>query len=523
MTKYCLIVAAMPLLITTAAPAAATTDTATATARGVVFEDTNGNGRRDPGEKGVPGAPVSNQDDVVLTDADGRYELPVTTDTILFVTNPPEYASPAGEHNLPVFYYIHKPEGSPRLHYKGVDPTGPLPASVDFPLVRDDAPDRFRIVALADTQPESSQEVRYLREDIVQELIGTDASALVNLGDIMFDRLDLFDELNGSLGRIGIPVRSVIGNHDMNFDAPDDRDSDETFHRHYGPNYYSWNKGKVHFIALDTVRWNGPDSDRKTGNYSGALDETQLRWVANDLKHVPADTLIVLLMHIPLYNDAGKPIEGAAKLLQILKDRPRVLALAGHWHRNDHRFYSKADGWEGDGSFHHVVCATASGSWWGGPKDYRGIPLADQSDGTPNGYTFVDFDGNNYQVTFKAAGLDPAVQMRVFTPDLLPRDPETSPGLVVNFFYGNERCKVEYSLNDGDFLPMQRERRRDPLAEVLYSGPTDAGKSWVNPALSTHIWTATFAEPLARGLNIVRVRATDEYGRVWTAGRVFNR
>ncbi|MCX7718874.1 MAG: calcineurin-like phosphoesterase family protein [Candidatus Sumerlaeaceae bacterium] len=519
MRRYMVIAAAVTLAVM-ALPAATT---AAEVARGVVFEDTNGNGKRDTGEKGLAGVPVSNQSDVVVTDADGRYELPVTTDTILFVTNPPGYASPVGKHQLPVFYYIHKPDGSPRLRYEGVAPTGPLPDSVDFPLVPADAPDRFRIVALADTQPESGQELGYLREDIVPELMGTDAAALVNLGDIMFDRLDLFDALNDALGRIGIPVRPVIGNHDLNFDAPDDRDSDETFHRHYGPNYYSWNMGRVHFIVLDTVRWNGPDAERETGNYSGALDETQLRWVQNDLKHVPADALVVLLMHIPLYNDSGKPIEGAGRLLDLLKNRPRVLALAGHWHRNDHRYYTKADGWEGDGSFHHVVCATASGSWWGGPKDYRGVPLADQSDGTPNGYTFVDFDGTNYRVTFKGAGLDPRVQMRIFTPDLLPRDPETSPGLVVNFFYGNDRCTVEYSLNGGEFRAMQRERRRDPLAEALYSGPMDAGKSWVNPAISTHIWTATFGEPLPRGLNSVTVRATDEYGRVWTAGRVFNR
>ena len=44
--------------------------------RGVVFDDLNGNGVRDEGERGVAGVAVSNQRDVVRTGADGRYELP---------------------------------------------------------------------------------------------------------------------------------------------------------------------------------------------------------------------------------------------------------------------------------------------------------------------------------------------------------------------------------------------------------------------------------------------------------------
>jgi hypothetical protein len=42
-------------------------------ARGLVFDDRNGNGARDEGEGGVPGVRVSNGSEVVLTDAQGRY------------------------------------------------------------------------------------------------------------------------------------------------------------------------------------------------------------------------------------------------------------------------------------------------------------------------------------------------------------------------------------------------------------------------------------------------------------------
>ena len=102
-------------------------------ARGIVFHDANGNEKFDDGEKPLPSIRVSNGREIVSTDESGRYQLPVDDDTILFVIKPRGWRTPLGESMLPRFYYIHKPQGSPELRYGGVDPTGPLPKSVDFP------------------------------------------------------------------------------------------------------------------------------------------------------------------------------------------------------------------------------------------------------------------------------------------------------------------------------------------------------------------------------------------------------
>ena len=37
------------------------------------------------------------------------------------------WRTPLSEHNLPRFYYVHKPHGSPTLKHPGVAPTGPWP------------------------------------------------------------------------------------------------------------------------------------------------------------------------------------------------------------------------------------------------------------------------------------------------------------------------------------------------------------------------------------------------------------
>ena len=92
----------------------------------------------------------------------------------------------------------------------------------------------------------------------MEELIGTKAKFGVTLWRISCSTdLSLFERNNAIIGQIGIFWYNVIGNHDLNFDGPDDRTSDETFHRHFGPNYFAYEYGPVLFVALDNVKWNG--------------------------------------------------------------------------------------------------------------------------------------------------------------------------------------------------------------------------------------------------------------------------
>ncbi len=205
-------------------------------ARGVVFHDANHNGRLDPDEAGVPRVAVSNGREVAVSDASGRYTLPVSDDTILFVIKPTGWMTPLSEDQVPRFYYLHKPNGSPEnLRFAGVAPTGPLPASVDFPLQRQAEAERFRIVVFGDPQPYTPRQVDYLAADVVPELAGVDAAFGISLGDIVGDDLSLYGPLTRTVSSIGIPWYNVHGNHDVNFHARSDRHSDETWERVFGP------------------------------------------------------------------------------------------------------------------------------------------------------------------------------------------------------------------------------------------------------------------------------------------------
>ncbi len=165
------------------------------TVGGLVFDDRNGDGMHQDTEPGVAGVAVSNGLDVVETDAAGRYRIAIESGDTLFITKPGGWAVSSNAENLPRFFYHHVPEGAPadrRPRYRGLPPSGPLPESVDFPLTHQPEPDRFTSIWFADTQPETQDEVEYIRDDVVAELVGSEAAFGITLGDIAYDDLSLY-------------------------------------------------------------------------------------------------------------------------------------------------------------------------------------------------------------------------------------------------------------------------------------------------------------------------------------------
>ncbi|MDB4807213.1 metallophosphoesterase, partial [bacterium] len=320
-------------------------------AQGVVFDDRNGNGNRDGDEPGIQDIRVSNGTSIVKTDKDGQYQLPVDDDSIIFVIKPRDWATPLNQNHLPQFYYIHKPKGSPaNFRFAGVAPTGPLPKSIDFPLLRRVEADKFKAIMFGDPQPKNVAEVEYMSHDVIEQIISEEAHGAafgVTLGDIVFDDLSVMEPHNQSVALIGIPWYNVIGNHDLNLDAKTDDQSDETFERFYGPSYYSFDYGPTHFMVLDDVHWHGPEGGKK-GGYHGGFSDEQMTFIRNDLALIPEDQLVVLMMHIPLDG-----VRDREELYRLIEKRPATVSLSAHTHYMEHRFLGKENGWKGPKKHHH--------------------------------------------------------------------------------------------------------------------------------------------------------------------------
>ncbi|MCP4646066.1 MAG: metallophosphoesterase [bacterium] len=484
------------------------------TAKGVVFNDANGNGLRDGGEAGIPDVSVSNGVDVVTTDASGAWSLPVDDDTTLFVIKPPHWAVSLDAHNRPRYFYIHKPEGSPALAVPGVAPTGPLPASVDFALTRKPEPERFTTVFLGDPQARGMREVGFVTHDVVDELIGTDAAFVVTLGDIVADDAGLFDPISQIVGKIGPPCYYIFGNHDTNRDATEDKYRDETFELVFGPPAYAFEVANVAFIALNNV-FKQPGAARGTH-----FPDDQLAFVRNYLEHVPEDRLVVLMMHVPVVGCRNRDA-----LYRIIENRPHTFSVSAHAHEQHQKFLTDEDGWRGATPHHHLVAPTVSGCWWCGTFDEVGIPHATMNDGAPNGYTFITFDGNRYSFRFKAARRPADYQMNIYAPDEIALDALSKTEVLVNVFMGNEKSKTELRLGDGPWLPMDQTTTTDPeilrmheqnpaLNEEVFGWEMDA------PSKTRHMWRSTLPATVDAGAHTLTVRTTDMFGQQWSAHRI---
>jgi hypothetical protein len=489
-------------------------------ARGVVFLDKNDNRQLDDGEKGLAGVRVSNGREIVKTDEAGRYEISVDDDDIVFVIKPRGMRTPLSEDKLPRFYYIHKPQGSPASRFAGVAPTGPLPASIDFPLYEQKEPAQFRALLFGDPQPRDQKEVDWVAHDVVEELVGADASFGVTLGDIAFNDLDTFESLNQTIALIGIPWYNVIGNHDINFEARHDHHSDETFERVYGPPYYSFDYGQVHFIVLDDIEWFIPTPGGE-GEYRGGLGAEQMEFVTNDLALIPEEQMVVLLMHIPLVG-----VRDRHDLFRLIEKRPFCISISGHTHHHEHRYITKEDGWMGPEPHHHIINVTVCGSWWSGAPDERGIPHATMADGAPNGYSIINFDGTKYTLDFKAAGRGADYQMEIHAPDEVSPDALADTTVYVNVFNGSQRSKVEMSLDGRAWTAMQHTREIDPKYQAVFDAEaavlarSKSFRQLPEPKASSHLWKASLGSTAAAGPNLLRVRATDANGKTHHAQRV---
>lgn len=482
-------------------------------AKGVVFHDMNRNGKFDRSEKGIAGVAVSNGDTVVLTDQFGRYSVPVNDDTPVFVIKPADYQFPVDNNKLPLFYYLHKPFGSPEMKYQGVAPSGKLPASINFPLYHQPSDPQFKVVVITDPQPYTEQQIDYYDRDIAQKFQQLKGISFgVNLGDIVGDRLEFFEGINRANARAAFPWFNVIGNHDINFDAKQLEHNDETFEKVYGPSTYAFNQGKVHFIVLNNIQYPNILTDYQ---YVGGISEKQFSFIRNSLNHVPKDRLVVLLMHIPLYNIDEWGITFWAshrhRLFELLSDRNHTLSLSGHMHTQLHHYFGEEDGWKGDTPHHHYTVGAASGDWWSGVFKPNGVPVSDMSDGSPNGFTIFTFDGNQYKWDYISAGYDTSYRMRIYAPKKLQMGKTNSAELFVNFFQGSERDSVFFRIQKSKWIPMSYTLEPDPtMTGIRYEWDTalalPEGRRPSNPSISKHLWKARFPRNLAAGMHTIEVK-----------------
>lgn len=487
-------------------------------ASGFVYNDVNKNGRKDRRETGIANVAVSNGSDVVLTDSKGFYSLPVSDDNTIFVIKPSGYKTSVNEDFIPQFYYHHKPNGSPETFtYKGVPPSGKLPKSIDFALYKYNEPEKFTAIVFGDPQPYSIQDLDYFSKKIVADVQKKQNTLFgISLGDIVGDNLSLHPIYKERMRALQLPWYNVMGNHDMNYDAPTDKLSDETFEQNFGIANYAFNYGDAHFIILDNILYPDPRGGK---GYWGGFREDQIEFLKNDLKFVPKDKLVVVSFHIQIdHSEAGFRYSDRQQLFDLLKDYENVLVMSAHTHYQKQSFFTAEHGWKGAKPLHEYNVGTTSGDWYSGKLDANGLPDATMRDGTPQGYTFLNISGNQYDVDYRVAGKEADYQMNIFAPKVVPYKGRTTSQIFVNFFMGGKNDVVEYRIDNGEWRKMRYTEEVDPSYQALlfewdFTDKLLPGRRPSNAVNSSHLWTGNLQLDLAPGVHIIEVRATDMYGK----------
>lgn len=433
------------------------------------------NGRIVAKGKGLAGVVVSDGYTVMATDKKGRFELkPHPKAVTLFIS------TPAG--------YEFLQEIKIARHYRPLNSLN-FKKEIKFELQsleRDD--DEHQFLIWADPQVKNANDLKKMFKNTVPDVKKLVAAAGngalmhgITVGDIVWDKLDYFPEYDKAVEQMGIPFFQCLGNHDMDLNSGDDAQSDVSFVKSYGPTYYSFNRGKAHYVVLDNVRYLGKDK-----NYDGYIQQHQLDWLVKDLSFVPADHLIILCMHIPLHNGT----KNREMLYEIIKGR-NVHVMSGHTHYNENILQN--DIYEHN---HGTVC----GAWWTGPIC---------GDGTPCGYGVYTVKGNELSWHYQATGKDADYQMTVNASEYNAEQKQ----VLVNIWNYDEGWKTAFTVDGKPMGALEQFEGFDPMAFKTLLGPAlPATRGFAEPKKTTHLFRALVP---ASAKNIT-ITATDRFGKTFT-------
>lgn len=433
---------------------------------------------------------VSDGYNCTRTDATGLFTMEVSPDAnYVSVSTPAGYLPPVDELNHPLFYLPLKDD---QVVY-------------EFELVKNPRDDRrHTFMTQADIQVVAEEELNEYDHQVAdaREHLATLGDVDIfglDCGDIVGDHPELYPSSLKHRAALGFPVYHVMGNHDEQYYGRTHETSQARFEKYFGPSNYSFNRGDVHYVAVDNCFYIGRDYF-----YMGYLDERTFRWLEQDLANVPEGSTVVMFMHIPLRNEAGnhpfrydgkcvsQETVNAGAVEELLKPY-NVHMITGHQHWNNNVEHS-------DSLYEHNTAA-ACGLWWQTPVC---------EDGTPRGYGVYNVNGTDFDWYFKSTGYDPSYQMRVY----LPGDSKEAPEeIVANVWNADSQWKVEW-LEDGKVMgEMERFVAKDPLTLALIADRSKLKYSWTSASPTNHMFKAKPVNPGAK----VTVRATDRFGRVYEA------
>ncbi|MDM8158681.1 calcineurin-like phosphoesterase family protein [Labilibaculum sp. K2S] len=437
---------------------------------------------------GVEGVAVTDGETVCLTNKNGLYSIPVnSTSRFVYIS------SPAG-YSVPVVQSV------PQFHHR--ISAGKKTCKIDFKLEKIKGDDtKHGFVAWADPQVKSKEEMSLLHE-VVDDMSGLLKKYpnvpfhALGCGDITGDNHALYDTIKSIMTSTGVPFYQSIGNHDLNYNDRSNKLSESNYEDEFGPAYYSFNRGAIHYVVLNNVFYIGRDYF-----YIGYLPEKQLNWLEKDLSYIKEGQTIVVVMHIPSslddkdikefsYSNISKSLANKKALYKILAPYQTHI-ITGHMHVNSNLIIAP-------NIFEHNV-SSVCGAWWQGPY---------AEDGTPKGYTVFEANGNDLKWYFKSFGKEKAYQFRMYP---LGSNSEQVEYITANVWNWDPEWKVNW-YEDGKLMgEMEGYYGADPETTKAYADKEKLEYKWIQARPTMHMFRAKPKSSLSE----IWIEVIDRFGNVY--------
>lgn len=390
----------------------------------------------------IAGVAVSDGVTIAQTNESGEYELPYRDNAeFVFVSVPSGYDIPLDA------------TGSP-LMYKRVTEAGQYNFTLHPQADGGKADSAHVMFVFSDPQVLNGYDDHRFRAETVEDVLALKADYPEGtkfygmcVGDIVWDWYDAFSIQKKYFEAMGFPNFMIIGNHDHNCQAENqgsatkqDSIADDKFTAAFGPTYYSFNIGAVHYVMLDNVLYTGSKGNK---SYNCGLTPEQQNWLQQDLALQPNGTPIVVAFHIPSASMAGVQ----ANLKQWMNKGAVVQhILSGHKHTNIVNEISAR--------LLERTMGAAEGAFWSSHWC---------SDGSPNGYMVYETNGKKGYSNwyYKTTGKAKDFQMHTFPVNSIDAGNSKTNCVLANVWSYDSKSQVNI-YEDGEKAIMRQFTGVDP-------------------------------------------------------------
>ncbi len=264
--------------------------------KGTIYWDENGNGRKDPSERGVPEAVVSDGLHVVRTNSEGLFELE-GWEKQRFVT-----VYPSANFDAPTRYI----------------PITPNSQNYDFGVMAKAKKEEVTFLHISDTE---TYEYGDWVDDLKKYIKVHKPDFVVHTGDICYESGMKWHSEHLTETQLGVPIYYNLGNHDL----IKGEYGEQYFEQKFGPAWYALEAGNTLYVITPMM----------SGDYPPSFTREDIgTWMQNLVDAYDKDIPKIFFNHDLLSNGENFDFKVNEEKSIHLNDYNLKSWVYGHWHNN---------------------------------------------------------------------------------------------------------------------------------------------------------------------------------------------